>query len=305
MASIWASIRPGAEPMSRASTPRPEAPPQTVPSEAMQAAVREAVGSASEPRRPPPKLGPADTPHPAVPPRAAPVVVRRRTGWGYAIAWALGIGVGAVAAGAFVGFLVNGPPGHSSSHRQIADVAPPTPDVPPPTMQEIAGSKSASAAQPSTPATVATAMPNTASPSSQPATARSALPPIPPAKPGTQATSPSARPSAPSPPLASNDIREMQGRLQSLGFDPGPVDGAAGPKTAAALIRYQQAHGLQPTGLADKETLDELRHEPGSTPPPPPPPPRPRAVTYQSAYTPQPPRQSNPLLDALDRLFGR
>jgi hypothetical protein len=266
----------------------------------MRAAVREVVGFDPEARRPPPKLGPADTRHPAIPPRAAAVVVCRRAGWGYATAWALGIGVGAVATGAFVGFLVNGPPGHSSSHRQIADVSPPTPDVLPPTVQEIVSGKSA-------PTTEATA--TNAPPSSPPAigatsttAARTALPPVPPAKPGTQA----APPSPPSPPLSSNDIREVQGRLQSLGFDPGPIDGAAGPKTAAAVSRYQQAHGLQPTGIADKDTLDELRREPGSAAPPPPPPrPRWQPQSNQYSYAPPPPRYSNPFVDAINRLFGR
>src|SRR6185312_14060701 len=135
--------------------------------------------------------------------------------------------------------------------------------------------------------TAATAARTTASPSS-PATsmttatgARAILPPIPPAKPSTQAA-------PPSPPLSSsNDIRELQGRLQSLGFDPGPVDGANGPKTAAAVARYQQARGLQPTGIADKDMLAELRQEPGATAPPPPP--RPRTQSYASP----PPHQSN------------
>jgi hypothetical protein len=269
----------------------------------MRAAVREAVGSDPEPRRPPPRLGPAliEPPHPAVPPRAATVAARRQTGWGYARAWSLGIGVGAVATGAFVGFLVNGPPSHSSNHRRVADVAPPTPDVPPPTAQEIVGSKSAST-------TAATAPRATASPSAPPAVpattmttttgAHAILPPIPPAKPSPQA----------GPPLSSSsDIRELQGRLQSLGFDPGPIDGANGPRTTAAVTRYQQAHGLQPTGVADKDLLAELRREPGSTAPPPAPPPRARSTqSYQYASSPPPrARQSNPLLDALDRLFGR
>jgi hypothetical protein len=271
----------------------------------MKAAVREAVGSDPEPRRAPPRLGPAviEPPHPAIPPRAATVTVRRRTtGWGYAIAWSLGIGVGAVAAGAFVGFLVNGPPGHSLSHRQIADVAPPTPNVPPPTAQEIVDSKRA----PTTPA------PATASPSSLPAipaangtttAGRTALPPIPPARPSPQAAPPPSSP--PSPPLSSsNDIRELQGRLQSLGFDPGPIDGASGPKTAAAVSRYQQAHGLPPTGVPDKDMLAELRQDPGSAAPPPPAS-RPRQQTYQYTSSPPPARRSNPLLDALNQLFGR
>ena len=260
----------------------------------MRAAVREVVGSDPELRHLPPKLGPAETPHPAIPPRPAPVVARRRAGWGYAVTWALGIGVGAVAAGAFVGFLVNGPPGHSSSHRLIADVAPPTPNVPPPTAQEIINSNKAPATiATSAPANLAISSPAAGAPG-QTTAARTVLPPIPPAK-----QTPSG---PPSPPLTSpNDIREMQGRLQSLGFDPGPIDGAAGPKTAAAVTRYQQAHGLQATGVADKDTLDELRREPGSMAPPPPPP-RPRTQAYQ--YSP-PPRQSNPFTDALNRLFGR
>lgn len=262
----------------------------------MRAAVREAVGSDPEPQRPPPTLGPAETPHPAIPPRPAPVVVLRRAGWGYAVAWALGIGVGAVAAGAFVGFLVNGPPSHLSSHRQIADVAPPTPDVPPPTAQEIVGSNGAPATiATSVPANPALSSPAAGAPGTTTTAARTVLPPIPPAK-----QTPSG---SPSPPLTSpNDIREMQGRLQSLGFDPGPIDGATGPKTAAAVARYQQAHGLQATGVSDKDMLDELRREPGSMAPPPPP--RPRTQAYQPAYTPHP-RQSNPFVDALNRLFGR
>lgn len=272
----------------------------------MRAAVREAVGSDPEPPAPP-RLGPAlvEPPHPAIPPRAAPVAARRRTGWGYAIVWALAIGLGAVAAGAFVGFLVNGPPGHASHPRVVADVAPPTPDVPPPTAQQIVDSKSAS----TTPSQSAGSTPAaTAAPASSPTTAaRTALPPIPsatpqipPAKPST----PAAQPSPPSPPLSSNDIREVQGRLRSLGFDPGPIDGAVGPRTAAALTRYQEAHGLQATGVADNDVLAELRREPGSTAPPPPPPSRPRVQSYRPAYAP-PARQSNPFLDALNQLFGR
>ena len=61
------------------------------------------------------------------------------------------------------------------------------------------------------------------------------------------------------------------------------------------------------TGVDDKDLLAELRREPGSTAPPPAPPPRARSTqSYQYASSPPPrARQSNPLLDALDRLFGR
>ena len=260
----------------------------------MKAAVREAVGSDPVPP-PPPKLGPAvvDPPHPAVPPRAA-ALAPRSAGWGYVIAWSLGIGVGAVAAGAFVGFLVNGPPSHTARDRIIADVAPPTPDVPPPTAQEIIASKSASAAP-----VLLTNAPATTTVTTTKAASMS-LPPIPPARPAAQPAPPSH---PPSPPLSSGDMREVQGRLQSLGFDPGPLDGSAGPRTSAAITRYQQTHGLAETGVADKDMLDGLRQQPGSTAPPPPP--RPRPQTYQYAAAPPPPRQSNPFVDALNRMFGR
>lgn len=274
----------------------------------MRAAVRGAVGSDPEPP-PPPRLGPAlvEPPHPAIPPRSTAAVPRRRTGWAYATVWALAIGLGAVAAGAFVGYLVNGPPGHTPHHRIVADVTPPTPDVPPPTAQEIVGARSASATTPSPSADTPARAPAAPASSATTTAARTALPPIPPAKPSippAKPSTPAAQPSPPAPPLSSGDIREVQGRLRSLGFDPGPLDGDAGPRTAAALTRYQEAHGLQPTGVADSDVLAELRREPGSTAPPPPPPPRPRVQSYRSAYAP-PPRQSNPFLDALNQLFGR
>jgi peptidoglycan hydrolase-like protein with peptidoglycan-binding domain len=293
--------------------PKPPAPkpPEPVPSPAMKAAVREAVGSDPERRLPSPKIEPAvvEPPHPAVPPPAA-AVSRRRTGWGYAAAWALGIGVGAVAAGAFIGFLVNGPPGYASRHRVVADVVPPTPDVPPPTAQEIvnSGIKTASttplppAAVTPTNAPVVTATTETATP----ATAVPA-PPVSPAKPAAQQATP------PSPPLPWGDIREAQGRLKSLGFDPGPIDGSPGPLTTAAVTKFEQTHGLPQTGVIDKDVLAALRREPGSTLPPPPAPlpapapaPRPRPQTNQSAATPPAAsRQSNPFLDALNRMFSR
>ncbi len=40
-------------------------------------------------------------------------------------------------------------------------------------------------------------------------------------------------------PVSAVDIRQLQLRLHGLGFDPGPVDGIAGPKTKAAFERLQ------------------------------------------------------------------
>ncbi len=66
---------------------------------------------------------------------------------------------------------------------------------------------------------------------------------------------------APGPPkrLDSPAIQEVQTRLQSLGLNPGPVDGIAGPRTQAAIKRYEQSKGHTPTGTADSVLLDKLR----------------------------------------------
>ena len=43
-------------------------------------------------------------------------------------------------------------------------------------------------------------------------------------------------------------IATIQNRLSVLGFDPGPVDGIAGPKTLQAIADYQRQAELEPTG---------------------------------------------------------
>ena len=56
-------------------------------------------------------------------------------------------------------------------------------------------------------------------------------------------------------------VRRAQERLAAAGFDPGPVDGAMGPRTRAALRAFQEARGLDPTGEPDGPTLAELGAE--------------------------------------------
>ena len=53
-------------------------------------------------------------------------------------------------------------------------------------------------------------------------------------------------------------VRRVQERLAAAGFDPGPADGAMGPRTRAALRAFQEARGLDPTGEPDGPTLTEL-----------------------------------------------
>lgn len=56
-----------------------------------------------------------------------------------------------------------------------------------------------------------------------------------------------------------DQIRAVQQRLNQLGYDAGPVDGAAGPKLAAALTSFQVTNGLVASGELNTETLDKLR----------------------------------------------
>jgi hypothetical protein len=50
----------------------------------------------------------------------------------------------------------------------------------------------------------------------------------------------------------------LQVRLHGLGYDPGPIDGVVGPRTRAALQRYQRDHGLLVSGLPGPATRARL-----------------------------------------------
>ena len=77
------------------------------------------------------------------------------------------------------------------------------------------------------------------------------------------AASPSAlTPNASEPPLKHEEVRELQARLQSFGFNPGPVDGIAGRTTEGAALRYQQERAQPQTGKVDRELLERLRQDP-------------------------------------------
>jgi len=56
-----------------------------------------------------------------------------------------------------------------------------------------------------------------------------------------------------------------QWALHGAGFDPGPVDGALGPKTEAALRDFQRSVGLAPDGALGPRTLAALRRETDGT----------------------------------------
>lgn len=56
----------------------------------------------------------------------------------------------------------------------------------------------------------------------------------------------------------SSFIKSLQRELKRAGYDPGIVDGKMGPATQRALKRFQEAHGLLPTGAPDIPTLTKL-----------------------------------------------
>ena len=53
-------------------------------------------------------------------------------------------------------------------------------------------------------------------------------------------------------------IKQIQQRLNALGFDAGPVNGDFGAKTQAALAQFQLAMLLPASGMPDAATLHEL-----------------------------------------------
>ena len=54
------------------------------------------------------------------------------------------------------------------------------------------------------------------------------------------------------------DVRELQERLNQLGYDCGEADGKFGTKTKNAVVRFQTEHGLDPDGVVGRKTWAEL-----------------------------------------------
>ena len=59
--------------------------------------------------------------------------------------------------------------------------------------------------------------------------------------------------------LGKSEIRELEGLLADLGFDPGPVDGVLDEQTRTAIKGYQDLAALPVTGQASSDLLNELR----------------------------------------------
>ncbi len=58
--------------------------------------------------------------------------------------------------------------------------------------------------------------------------------------------------------ISSEQIRQVQQKLQEEGHNPGPIDGVWGPQTQAAVRDFQQQNNLQATGQLDQRTMQEL-----------------------------------------------
>ncbi|WP_376088627.1 caspase family protein [Roseomonas sp. CCTCC AB2023176] len=90
----------------------------------------------------------------------------------------------------------------------------------------------------------------------------------PPAPSAATSRDPAAEPApAASAPVASgppdrNEVRRAQQRLAFLGLDPGPADGAIGPRTQVAIRVFRAAAGLPPDDDLDEETRARLHANP-------------------------------------------
>ncbi len=52
--------------------------------------------------------------------------------------------------------------------------------------------------------------------------------------------------------------KQIQRALKNAGYYDGPIDGKIGPKTKAAIIKFQKANGLKADGIVGKRTSAEL-----------------------------------------------
>ena len=61
-------------------------------------------------------------------------------------------------------------------------------------------------------------------------------------------------------PLSAAQMRDVQTRLQKLGYDVGKIDGQIGEAVRAAVRAYQQKGGLAPDGYPTLALLARLKH---------------------------------------------
>jgi hypothetical protein len=54
-------------------------------------------------------------------------------------------------------------------------------------------------------------------------------------------------------------VSGCQARLRNLGYDPGPIDGIAGPRTEAAVRAFQRDYSLTVDGICGPQTRGKLK----------------------------------------------
>ena len=59
-------------------------------------------------------------------------------------------------------------------------------------------------------------------------------------------------------PISVREMRGLQSRLKALGYDPGAIDGRAGPSTLHALNQYRASKLLSPVSYVDRTTAADL-----------------------------------------------
>ena len=55
--------------------------------------------------------------------------------------------------------------------------------------------------------------------------------------------------------MSGQDVKDLQKKLNSLGYDCGKVDGEYGMQTFRAVVTFQEAHGLEVDGIAGRMTM--------------------------------------------------
>jgi len=60
------------------------------------------------------------------------------------------------------------------------------------------------------------------------------------------------------PRMTRDDVIALQEKLNERGFEAGPADGIPGPRTRAAIRRFQKEQGMIADGFASQEVLDRL-----------------------------------------------
>ena len=63
--------------------------------------------------------------------------------------------------------------------------------------------------------------------------------------------------------MPSLEVRAVQAALLFLGYAPGKIDGAVGPRTRNALANFRLNQGLPASNDIDAATFDRLRSEVG------------------------------------------